>query len=98
MQDFMTSDRFAIWCEIDSGITGKRSGWMKRNGIPVTHATREAAEADAAAVSERMNGNPNLTASFHYTVRPYLEVLCECDHLSPPPCWRLSLRRLRLSL
>jgi hypothetical protein len=65
----MRDETFGIWCEVWGGVTGSRAAWMKADGQLVRFGSREAAEAEAARLNERLNG-PNARASFNYTVRP----------------------------
>jgi hypothetical protein len=59
--------RWGVWCQVWGGVTGHREAWMKRGDGIATFDTKEAAEAEAAAM--RANVSRYSNASFNYTAR-----------------------------
>ena len=67
-----TTDRAAdmVWrvmCQVSGGFTGTRKAFLKgADGEIEEFETEEGAQARAAGLSERMNGNQYRTADFRY--------------------------------
>jgi hypothetical protein len=57
---------FRILCRVSGGVTGTRTGYLKRNGKVVEFDIRETAQSEA----DRLNAvkHEHTTASFSYTV------------------------------
>jgi len=58
-------ERYRIWAEVSGGVTGSRAGWLKASGKIKEFPSREAAEREAAHLSDTMKSP---TARFRYTV------------------------------
>lgn len=55
-----------IHCEVWGGVTGHRGSLLKFNDEIIRFDTKEAAEAEAMRLNEKVN-NPNSKATFLYT-------------------------------
>ena len=60
-----------IWCQVSGGVTGYRSGWLKWDDEIVVFKHLEDAKAEAKALNDRTDSNPNRKATFSYTVQEY---------------------------
>jgi hypothetical protein len=56
--------KFRIWCEVPSGVTGRRSGWIRHNGDILFFTTREEAEALLQHLAVRSLASYTISAIF----------------------------------
>ena len=63
-------DRYIVWCEVESGVTGSRRGPLKRDGVPILFDTEALAQQAATdAYKAATHGKP-ITARYSYAPRP----------------------------
>jgi hypothetical protein len=62
---------WGIFAEVWGGVTGRRSSWLKSNGVLKVFDSFEAADEHARHLEQQTNGNPYRTASFSYTPRRF---------------------------
>ncbi len=60
--------RFIVMCRVSGGVTGTREAQLKANGVPVFFDTRDAAQAKADDLLQKMNNNAYAVAYFQYWV------------------------------
>ena len=59
---------YIVMCMVSGGVTGTRTGQLKRNGVPMTFETREAAQAEASRLMAQNQGDRYRLADFRYWV------------------------------
>jgi len=62
---------FGIWTTVSGGVTGTRSSWLKRDGVPLQYATMAEAQRAAEDCRARYLMQPDCTPSGRPIARQY---------------------------